>query len=1095
MNATSTSKLLRDSTATAIRQCLPPARFLTFSEPPGAASAAVAETLRRDKAVKAVVAILPTPIALDAFAVDAVSLCDSPAAVFEYPMLNLSEQDPEAIAARLAVISALKAKGSFCPIVATCVQALLQTTPDPDETEKMSRHLKVGDETSMDAFISWLVKSGYRRETEVFEPNTFAVKGGIVDIWPVVAREPSRIEFFGDDIESIRNFNHLDQRSTHAIQALKIAPVMLRRTTEVMLHDFVPDNAVIMWIGHEEIEIEGESFRKSAELPDARTLDAVRAALLPRQSVRQFYIGDPPLPGTEPCVTPFGAVNGLADADTHRHDPDFMATQRRRIIDDCRDVQARSGKTSIHFCLDTEGGVGHLAAELEGQPVDIRAAPLSGGFTVADPDARIRAIYLSQADLYGHSKRLRARAAEFAPIEKPTSEEKDEGGLAELTNQILDTITPGSLVVHLEYGIGRFLGIKETDIGGNTTEALCIEYANHTKVFVPIANANLVSGYKGAGDAPVKLHTIGGKRWSNEKVSANNSIQTLALRMLETQAKRKQMEGHAFSPHTPYMQEFEASFPYTETPGQAECISQMKLDMESAHPMDRLICGDAGYGKTEVAIRAAFICAMQGRQVAVLVPTTVLAQQHYDTFVDRMTVYPLNIAMHSRFCSRAQREAALEGVATGAVDIIIGTHGILQPGVKFKNLGLVIIDEEQRFGVRDKEMLKTVRLMVDVLTLSATPIPRTLYLGLTGARDMSLLQTPPRERVATETKVVRQSDELVKNAILAEVGRGGQVFYLHNRVLSIHIVHQRLQQLLPHIRVAVGHGQMPPSQIEKIMRDFAAGKYDVLLCTTIIESGIDIPRANTILVDRADRFGIADLYQLRGRVGRGGVKAYAYFMIPPDSYISTDARQRLKALQQHSGLGTGVSLSMRDLGIRGAGNILGAEQSGHISAIGFNLYCQLLKVAVARLRGKTPQPVISVEISLPFLNRNPSSENETDGAYVPYQYIEDDSQRIEFHRRLAECRTHKELKALVSDIADRFGTPPEPFNRLIDLYACRITAAARGISRIEMREGLLVMIRDGVQHRTRTGKLPRPAGNTPDELLSSIKNLISGVDS
>ena len=1094
MNATSTSKLLGDSAAAAIRQCLPPARFLAFSEPPGAASAAVAETLRRDKAVKAVVAVLPTPVALDAFAVDAVSLCDSPSAVLEYPMLDLSEYDSEAIAARLATISALSAKDSPCPIVATCVQALLQTTPDPDETEKMSRHLAVGDETSMDEFISWLVRSGYRRETEVFELNTFAVKGGIVDIWPVVAREPSRIEFFGDDIESIRNFNHLDQRSTQAVRALKIAPVVLRRTAEVMLHDYVQDGAVVMWIGHEEIEIEGEAFRKSAVLPEDQALDAVRAALLPHEKVRQFYIGDPPLPGVEPCVSPFGAVSGLADADTHRHDPDFMATQRRRIIEDCLGIQARSGKTELNFCLDTDGGVGHLAAELEGQAVDIRAAPLSGGFTVADPDSRIRAIYLSQADLYGHSKRLRARAAGFASAEKPTPEEKDDGELAELTSQVLDTITPGSLVVHLEYGIGRFLGIRETDIGGKATEALCIEYANHTKVFVPIANANLVSGYRGAGDAPVKLHTVGGKRWTNEKVSANNSIQTLAMRMLETQARRKQMEGHAFSPDTPYLQEFEASFPYTETPGQAECISQVKLDMESTHPMDRLVCGDAGYGKTEVAIRAAFICAMQGRQVAVLVPTTVLAQQHYDTFVDRMAAYPLNIAMHSRFCSRTQREAALEGIATGAVDIIIGTHGILQPGVQFKNLGLVIIDEEQRFGVRDKEMLKTVRLMVDVLTLSATPIPRTLYLGLTGARDMSLLQTPPRGRVATETKVVRQSDELVKNAILSEVGRGGQVFYLHNRVLTIHIVHQRLRELLPHIRIAVGHGQMPPSQIETIMRDFAAGKYDVLLCTTIIESGIDIPRANTMLVDRSDRFGIADLYQLRGRVGRGGVKAYAYFMIPPDSYIGTDARQRLKALQQHSGLGTGVSLSMRDLGIRGAGNILGAEQSGHIAAIGFSLYCQLLKVAVARLRGKTPEPIISVEISLPFLDRSPSSENEPVGAYVPYNYIEDDSQRIEFHRRLAECRTQKDLKALARDTTDRFGTPPPPFNRLIDLYACRIIAAARGISRIEMREGELIMIRDGVQHRTRSGKLPRPAGTTPDELLASIKNLIRGID-
>jgi transcription-repair coupling factor (superfamily II helicase) len=1092
VNAISTSKLLEDDVADFIRQSLPAARFLAFSEPPGAASVAVAEAFRRDNATSAVVVVLPDPIAFESALVDARSFCDVPSLVREYPMPDVEGEDSGAVLARLSAIDALRSSGSGV-IVVTCVQALMQTTPDPSELEKASRYLSTGDETSMDDFIEWLSKSGYKRESEVFEPNTFAVKGGILDLWPIAARGPSRLEFFGDEIESIRNFNHLDQRSIRVIHALRIAPVRYKRAGEVMLHDYIPDNSVVIWINHEEIELEAVTFQKSAQLPESCSLEYIRSSLLRRDEVRQFFSGDPPPSGVEQCLLPFGAVDGLASADAHRHDPDFMATQRRRIIEDNLEIQEHRKNIKLYFCLDTQGGVEHLAAELKENPADVRTAPLSGGFLVEGLDSRIRAIYLSQADLYGHSKRIRGRVTELAIAERDSDQEHGSDEMAELSSQILDTITPGSLVVHIEYGIGKYLGIRETEIKGKNTETLCIEYANHTKVYVPITNANLVSGYKGAGDAPVKLHSISGNRWKREKLSANDSIQTFALRMLETQARRKQMEGHAFSPVTSYMQEFEASFPYTETKGQAECIRQVKRDMESSHPMDRIVCGDAGYGKTEVAIRAAFISAMQGRQVAVLVPTTVLAQQHYDTFVDRMGAYPVNIAMHSRFCSRAQRDAALEGIADGRVDIIIGTHGIIQPHVKFKNLGLVIIDEEQRFGVRHKEMLKTVRLMVDVLTLSATPIPRTLYLGLTGARDMSLLQTPPRERVATVTKIVHHSDELIKKAILSEVNRGGQVFYLHNRVLSIDLVHKRLRELLPHVRIAVGHGQMPPSQIENIMRDFAAGKYDVLLCTTIIENGIDIPRANTILIDRADRFGIADLYQLRGRVGRSGVKAYAYFMIPPESYISSDARQRLKALQQHSGLGSGVSLSMRDLSIRGAGNILGAEQSGHISAIGFNMYCQLLKVAVARLRGKNPPPAISVEVSLPFLERNPSSRDDEAGAYVPYEYIEDDSRRIELYSRLAECRTQKDIDELAADTSDRFGAAPSPFRRLLEISSLRILASSRGISRIDMQEDELVLHRNGIQYRTSSGKRPRPAGSNADELLVSIRNIIRGV--
>lgn len=1093
MTMTHNQPLLSDSLAATLRQGLPFSRSLSFSEPPGAACAAIAEALRRDPSVSVVVAVLPTPVALDAFCLDVQSLSLGPADVHAYPMLDLAEDDPEAAAARLSVLNLLRQVKAPHTIIATCVQAMLQPSPDPEKTDKLSRDLASGETHDMEKFLAWLGDSGYRREPEVFEINTFAVKGGIVDVWPTASRTPVRIEFFGDIVESLRAFNCFDQRSTNNLETVRIPPAKILHQAHVLCHTYIPDHAVMLWIRHDEINLEAESFAESASVPESRRLAAVRTDLARLSPLREIFIGDPPPPDTDPAVMPFGAVNGLADADAHFHDPSFMSEQRHKLVAECLHIHAKA-KAALHFCLDTAGTLEHLAAELGDAPVDLRTSPLSGGFTLVEADGRIRAIFLSQSDLYGHSKRPRARSAEPLALPDETTEEpeEEESDSADLASQILDNITPGDLVVHIEYGIGRYTGTREMPMNGHLCEVLCIEYANRTKLFVPVSHANLISRYKGTEDTPVKLHAIGGKRWSAEKASAQASIQTLAMRMLETQARRKQLVGFAFSPDTPYLQEFEASFPYTETPGQAACIKQVKQDLVSPHPMDRLVCGDAGYGKTEVAIRAAFICAMQGRQVAVLVPTTVLAQQHYDTFRDRLAAYPLNLAMHSRFCSKGQRDAALEGVANGTVDILIGTHGILQPDIRFKNLGLVIIDEEQRFGVRHKEFLKTVRLMVDVLTLSATPIPRTLYLGLTGARDLSLLQTPPRERVATETKVVRQSDEMIVNAILAEINRGGQVFYLHNRVLTIEMVHQHLTKLLPHIRIGVGHGQMAPSQIERIMRDFSAGKFDVLLSTTIIESGIDIPRANTIIIDRADRFGIADLYQLRGRVGRAGIKAFAYFMIPQDSYISPDARLRLKALQQHAGLGSGVSLAMRDLSIRGAGNLLGAEQSGHIAAIGFNLYCQLLRRAVARLKGEKPPLLVDVDVSLPFLDLSPSSSNATSGAFLPYAYLEDDAQRIEFHRRLAECSSAKELKALERDTADRFGTPPPPLKRLLALANCRIVAAEHNISRIEMQDDAVLLYRDGNPYRN-GGVYPRPIGRTADERLASITNILRAI--
>ncbi|MGI5868966.1 MAG: transcription-repair coupling factor [Kiritimatiellia bacterium] len=1084
--------LLSDSLAARIRQGLPAALRVAFSEPPGAGTAAVAEALRRDAGIPAVLAVLPTPIALESFSHDALAFCSTSSCVHPCPMLDLAEDDPEAVAARLAAIRLLRRAAPPRIVVATCVQALLQPSPDPDQAAARSRTVATGDAPGMEDLVGWLADAGYVREREVYEPGRYAVKGGIVDVWPPASRLPSRLEFFGDDIESLRDFTPLDQRSVRVRSSLTIPPAVLRDAGSAWLHDALPEGAAVLWIGHEEIGLEGEVFAENAALPPANRLDAIHAALDARASIRQFFVGDPAAPDCATASLPFAPINSLAVAAAHRHDPDFMAFHRRNLVAECLQIH-KDENASLRFCLDTEGILGHLRAELPDSAVDLRVARLSGGFAITSSDGRTRALYLAQPDLYGRVKRP---GLHFALRPETGALDVDGEALAQtdIPETYTEAIVPGDLVVHLEYGIGRFIGLEEREMAGGRGEALCIEYARGAKLYVPVSNAHLVTRYQGVSDMPVALHSLGGRRWSADRALADAAVRTLAIQMLETQARRKQMRGFAFARETPYLHEFEASFPYTETPGQAKCIRQVKDDMMSSQPMDRLVCGDAGYGKTEVAIRAAFICAMQGRQVAVLVPTTVLAQQHYDTFRDRMAAYPITLALHSRFCTRQQRDAALEGVASGAVDIIIGTHGLLQPGIKFKDLGLVIIDEEQRFGVRHKEFLKTVRLMVDVLTLSATPIPRTLYQGIVGVRDLSLLQTPPRERVATETKVVRRTDELVKEAILAEVGRGGQVFYLHNRVLTIDHVHAHLQELLPHVRIGVGHGQMPAAQIEGVMRDFAAGRYDVLLSTTIIESGIDIPRANTILVDRADRFGIADLYQLRGRVGRAGVKAYAYFMIPSNGLIGADARERLKAIQQHTGLGSGVGLALRDLGIRGAGNLLGSEQSGHIAAVGFQLYCQLLRRAIARLRGEMPPLFVNVDLSLPFLATDPSLADGAAAASLPRVYMAEDARRLEFHRRIAECSSEAEVDALEAETIDRFGAAPEALRRLFAVARCRILAAERGISRIELDDdGVLMLFREGRACRTPSGDLPAPVGRTPDELLASISSIIRSM--
>lgn len=1080
--------------------CLPiddaPRAFV--GELPTGGSALLSVALARRNHVA--LAVVPTPHHLDAFLADcetilAAETSDLPVRLMPFRLRESDDdakESPAVLGARFDVATALVTASPEAPplLVVTSVQALMQSAPDARAMEAATLRFALEAPFEPSDVTPHLEETGYDHVADVTDRRQYAVRGGILDIWPVNATQPVRLESDGELLESIRPFDPGTQHSTGRLEALSVPPARLEKSEEggapkpIPLLGMLPEGAMVLWLDGPTIEAHSKTFLEGRRVPAALHLEAQLRALRRQPSVFQWisgpnFAGTGPLaPGRKRLSLPIRPIEGAVPAETR--DPDTLSRLRRTLLVETFQ-RVRSEALALNIWLDTAGTQEHLSSELQeflsrkgaDSAVDCRIAPLSSGFELPP----LKLMVLSQSDLYGHSKRIANRR--MVPI-------TDIEAAGERLVSI-DNIAPGDLVVHVEHGIGRFLGTTEITVAGRRQEVLAIEYDGGAKLYVPVHHAHLLARYVGAAtNAPIRLHNLNGRRWSVERGAAEDAVRDLAASMLETQARRAHLEGTAFRLDVPWMAEFEATFPHAETPDQAKCIADVKRDMASTHPMDRLVCGDAGYGKTEIAMRAAFLAAIQGRQVAVLVPTTVLAQQHFDSFRERMGPYPVRIALHCRFCSPAARAAALAGAENGSIDILIGTHGLLQPNVKFRDLGLVIVDEEQRFGVVHKERLKHLRALVDVLTLSATPIPRTLQLGLTGLRDLSLLQTPPRERVLTETKIVRNTDDVVRTAIQRELDRGGQVFYLYNRVLTIDIVYARLRNLLPHARIGIGHGQMAPSEMESVMRAFSDGEYDILLSTTIIENGVDIPRANTILIDRADRFGIADLYQLRGRIGRGSRKGYAYLLIPEGATLDSDSRERLQAIRDNNGAGSGFQLALRDLGLRGAGSLLGAQQSGHISAVGFTLYCQLLRQSVARLKGEAPPPVVDAEVDLPALNTSPGNMDDEAGASIPYRYMEDDPHRIATYRRLAECVSADEVDALSRDLQDRFGELPRPVQRLLRVTKLRITLSSMGIPRLEIRDGLLkVSFRDGSFYRNH-GELPEIHTDEPDRQLDLI---------
>jgi transcription-repair coupling factor (superfamily II helicase) len=966
----------------------------------------------------------------------------------------------------------------------TAVQALMQKTFTADALSRASRLLHRGDSHDLLELAATLQTAGYDAVAEISQKGEVALRGGIMDVWPPAEDMPVRLDFFGDTLESLRQFDPYTQQSIEELDSVFLCPAsewdaLLESGDGVSILDVIDPHTILVWSEYDAITQHAEAYEESLITPESYDLNLSFDDIVARRHSRSFqefmggYVG-----GEESrslVELDFRPLNGVFDLPREAMEPDLVESMRSRFL---TDLQEHSRTKSICIYLDTEGacerfkeGTGQEA--LEGMQV------LTGMLPEGCVSDELGLVLVGENDLYGRRKKYlgqhsRKRRRDITQAGKRVS--------------MLADIEPGCLVVHVSHGIGRYLGLTTVELNDRKQEVLEIEYAEEARVYVPVAQSHVLSKYIGVGNKGARLHKLGSSRWSKEKASASKAVQDMAAELLETQASRDALRGHAFGEDTTWQHEFEGSFPYEETADQLRAITEIKTDMENTRPMDRLICGDVGYGKTEVAMRAAFKAVMGTKQVAVLVPTTVLAQQHFETFSDRMAAYPVNIRMLSRFCSPKEHADILDGLADGTVDIVIGTHALVQPGVMFKDLGLVIIDEEQRFGVRHKERLKQLRRLVDVITMTATPIPRTLYFSMTGVKDLSTIQTPPQDRLSVETRVEEFNEHLIRHAVLRELNRDGQVFFLHNRVTTINSMQARLRKLLPEARIDVGHGQMAAGELSRVMHRFARGDTDILLCTTIIESGVDIPNANTIIIDRADRFGMAELYQLRGRVGRSHHKAYAYLLLPPGGTSDPIARRRVQALQQYSSLGSAFNLAMRDLEIRGAGNLLGTQQSGHIAAVGFQLYCQLLRRTVAQMKGEKVPPVIEVEILLDFIDLSPLSDEDS-AAVIPEDYIEDESQRVRLYRRLAEAGEKKDLTELASELKDRFGPLPPAVTRLMQVAEIRILAHQKNIRAVENREDRILLSK-GRDYISDQGRLPRTTAKTADGRLKEIIRIL-----
>ncbi len=1012
--------------------------------------------------------------------------------------------DAESVKSRMNALTALSRPAGALVVICSD-RALTQPLMPPDEFASAVVELRGGMRLDPRILLQHLLSLGYEQAPEVEDAGRVSHRGGIVDIFPPALPRPVRVEFFGDEIDSIRTFDPETQRSLNPVDGVLVGPA--REALALRGPDAARRLAGISLIGmhadaRERWERDLEALRYSQSFDDIA-----------------FYLPYLHEPASLLAYLPASGLLVLHDAEAPRRTSDELAEQgeevRDRLERDGEDppglVPAFIGWQRLERELASRRQV-RFAALVEDEAVgaaplgsalapDLAPAQSYGGRTRAFAQdvrkllgERQRVVIVSGqarrlAELFGdeallgkggvvmvspatdlpdapdpgtlalvhgrfpegwHSRSLALSVftdAEVFGWSKRHAEQRRAGGTP---SSFLAELRPGDFVVHQDHGVGRFDGLVKLANGGVEREYLLIQYAGTDKLYIPTDQLDRITRYIGMGDAAPALSKLGGGEWVRAKQRAKESATDIARDLLRLYTVRELAMGHPFPPDDdqPWLRELEEAFTFEETPDQSRAIAEVKEDMERARPMDRLVCGDVGYGKTEVALRAAFKAALDQRQVAVLVPTTVLALQHFNTFTERLKPYPVRVELLSRFRSEKEQKEVLRDLALGRVDIIVGTHRLLSSDVIFNNLGLLIIDEEQRFGVAHKERLKQLRTEVDVLTLTATPIPRTLHMALVNVRDMSVIETPPQERLPIRTYIRHWDDALIREAILREVDRGGQVFFVHNRIHGIQALAERLRKLVPEATFAVGHGQMPEDQLEKVMLDFSAGEYNVLVSTTIIENGLDITNANTIIVNNAAYFGLAQLYQLRGRVGRGTHQAYAYFLYQKDTKLTPVAEKRLRAIFEATELGAGFRIAMKDLEIRGAGNLLGAEQSGFVNAVGFDLYTRLLSDAIQEMKGEreTQQPrPVPVSVELPV------------DAYIPDEYIGDRTLKMSFYQRLANLETPEQVEALTAEMADRFGAPPEPVAHLLAIVRLKTEAARLGYESVALRDGQIAL--------------------------------------
>jgi transcription-repair coupling factor (superfamily II helicase) len=1025
----------------------------------GSAPALLVASLREARPERIWMLIAPGPDAAEQTVADLEAILGE-GAVFLYPQresLPYEDGEPHLEIGGLRVEALEALLSGRAAILVTTPRAVQERSPSVEGLTDLRLELRVGGELRLSELARRLESMGLQRVATVEEVGQFALRGGILDVFGFGSPEPARIEFWGDTIESIREFDILSQLSVRSVDQLQILPVDLPSpprsasqsgsgeasdTSRRSVLEYLPPHTVVVHLAAAAAEAEWERtwdevrWLYAAELERNRRPEAPDQVFMPAEEVTvrvsafpQIIIG-----------------GGAAKLDERQLDfgalpPEPIERSMPRLAEVVTGGTARGEQTLI-LC-DNSGQLERLQELLEELRVEaavtLAVGSLAGGFVLAQARPPLRV--LTDHEIFRRTRRLRRRR-------------HFRGGVA---LESVAALKPGEYVVHMDHGVGQFRGMERVRVGEEEFETLVIEYAGGELLRVPVHRVDLIERWVSDADdsAPPRVHRIGGKEWTRTKRRTQQAIEEMTAELLELYAAREASVGHAYPPDTRWQREMESAFLFDDTPDQRQATEDVKRDMEALRPMDRLICGDVGYGKTEIAIRAAFKAVQDGKQVAVLVPTTILAEQHLHTFAERLAGFPVRIEALSRFRTAREQSAVLQKLTAGDVDIIIGTHRLLSPDVQFRDLGLMIVDEEQRFGVKHKERLKQLRQMVDVLTLTATPIPRTLHFSLLGIRDMTLIQTPPRDRQPIITHVLPWTDAIIEDALRRELDRGGQVFFVHNRVETISTIAKRVEDLVPDARIGVAHGQMKEKELEEVMTRFVNGEIDVLVATAIVESGLDVPNANTLIVSRADHFGLAQLYQIRGRVGRSHHRAYCYLLIPND--VSEDAEKRLRVLEHYTELGSGYGIALKDLELRGAGNILGSAQSGFVHSVGFDTYMRLLEQTIRQAKGDGKA------------TEHPKTEVSVDGAaFIPDEYVPDEAQKLHLYRRLAQAEAVAEIDSVRRELRDRYGPLPAETDTLLDSTSLRLLGTRLGLERILVRPW-------DVRLNFRNGTIPRMA--------------------